>query len=77
MYSSALTVSSSMTVQAIATGGGYASSQVATAVFNINLPADTPTFSPGAGTYPTAQSVTISDGTPDAIIYYTTNGFTP
>ena len=40
-------------------------------------PASTPTFSPAAGTYSSAQSVTISDATSDATIYYTTNGTTP
>jgi hypothetical protein len=37
----------------------------------------TPTFSVAAGTYTSAQSVTISDGTSGATIYYTTNGTTP
>ena len=37
----------------------------------------TPTFSPAAGTYSSAQSVNISDSTAGAAIYYTTNGSTP
>ena len=37
----------------------------------------TPTFSPGIGTYTSVQTVTISDSTPNATIYYTTNGTTP
>jgi hypothetical protein len=37
----------------------------------------TPKFAPGAGTYSSAQSVTISDATSGASIYYTTNGTTP
>jgi hypothetical protein len=37
----------------------------------------TPTFAPAAGTYTAAQSVTITDATPGAKIYYTTNGTTP
>jgi hypothetical protein len=37
----------------------------------------TPGFSPGGGTYASAQTVTISDGTTGAVIYYTTNGSTP
>jgi hypothetical protein len=36
-----------------------------------------PTFSPSPGTYSAAQSVTISDSTQQAVIYYTTNGATP
>ena len=37
----------------------------------------TPTFSVAAGTYTAVQSVTISDTTAGATIYYTTNGNTP
>ena len=37
----------------------------------------TPTFSPAAGTFTSAQSVTISDATSGASIFYTTNGTTP
>jgi N-acetylneuraminic acid mutarotase len=36
-----------------------------------------PTFSAPAGTYTTEQNVSISDTTPNAVIYYTTNGTTP
>ncbi|WP_114208806.1 carbohydrate-binding protein [Acidisarcina polymorpha] len=37
----------------------------------------TPALSPGGGTYTSSQSVTISDSTTGAIIYYTTNGTAP
>jgi hypothetical protein len=37
----------------------------------------TPTFSPAAGTYTSIQSVTISDSTTGAMIFYTTDGSTP
>jgi hypothetical protein len=37
----------------------------------------TPTFSPAGGTYTSAQSVSLSDSTSGATIYYTTNGTTP
>jgi hypothetical protein len=37
----------------------------------------TPVFSPKTGTYTSAQSVTITDATAGAAIYYTTNGTTP
>ena len=40
-------------------------------------PAATPTFSPAGGAYAGSQSVTISDQTDGAMIYYTTNGSTP
>jgi hypothetical protein len=36
-----------------------------------------PTFSPAGGTYAAAQSVTLSDSTAGATIYYTTDGSTP
>jgi Chitobiase/beta-hexosaminidase C-terminal domain len=39
--------------------------------------AATPTFTPAAGTYGSAQSVTIADATPGATIYYTPNGTAP
>ena len=37
----------------------------------------TPTFSPAPGSYTSVQSVTVSDSTSGAVIYYTTNGTTP
>jgi hypothetical protein len=39
--------------------------------------AATPVFSPAAGTYTSTQSVTITDSTTGAAIYYTTNGNPP
>ena len=39
--------------------------------------AATPTFSPGAGSYGSAQTVMISSATPGSTIYYTTNGTSP
>jgi kumamolisin len=40
-------------------------------------PAATPVFSPPAGSYSSAQGVSIADSTNGATIYYTTNGTTP
>jgi hypothetical protein len=77
-YSGSITVSSTETVKAIAAASGFSNSVVATAAYTINLgQAATPTFSPAAGTYTLAQSVTISSVTPSSTIYYTTNGATP
>jgi len=41
------------------------------------LPADTPAFSPVTGIYAAGQTVQISDATPSATIYYTTDGSAP
>ena len=78
MYSGSITVSSTETLKAIAVASGYSTSPVGTATYAINLAAAaTPTFSPAAGTYISAQSVTVGTSTPSATIYYTTNGSTP
>jgi len=78
VYTGAVSVSSSETVEAIATKTGYTQSPTASAAYTINLPpAATPTFSPAGGSYSSAQSVTISDTSSGATIYYTTNGTTP
>lgn len=48
------------------------------ATFTSNLgPAATPTFSVATGVYTSTQTVTISDATAGASIYYTTTGTTP
>ena len=41
------------------------------------LQAATPTFSPAGGTFSAAQSVILSDATPGASVFYTTDGSTP
>jgi len=65
-------------IEAYATETGYQPSSNVTASFTFNLPAaPLPTFSPVAGSYATAQTVTISDAAPGATIYYTTNGSWP
>jgi subtilase family serine protease len=57
-----------------ASGGGHLhTAQILVQVLAVAAPV----FSPAAGTYSTAQSVTLSDATTGATIYYTTNGTTP
>jgi N-acetylneuraminic acid mutarotase len=75
-YTGPITISATETIEALATPPGYANSAVTSAAYTIPVAA-TPTFSPGPGTYSTAQRVSISDATAGAIFYYTTNGTTP
>jgi hypothetical protein len=76
-YTGAITVSSTATIDAIATANDFLTSAVASGTYTIETPAATPTFSPAPGTYSSAQQVTISDSTSGASIFYTTNGTTP
>jgi hypothetical protein len=77
-YKSAIMVPATSTIQAIAVAQGYSDSAIATGRFTISpCPAATPVFKPAPGPYSTPQSVTISDSTPGATIYYTTKGSTP
>jgi hypothetical protein len=72
IYTTSITVSSTETLKAIAVASGYMQSAVATANFTIALPpAATPILSPTGGNYASTQTVTISDSTPGATIYYT------
>jgi RHS repeat-associated protein len=78
IYSGPVTVGSSETLKAIAFEGGMIDSAINSASYTINLPnVAAPTFSPGAGTYSTAQSVTIGSSTQGASIRYTVDGSTP
>jgi len=78
VYSGPITVSSSETIQAIAEGNGYSVSATGVATYTVNYPVTAaPTFSLASGTYGTAQTVAISDATPGATIYYTTDGTAP
>lgn len=76
LYSTAIAVSVSETIKAVAGGTGFTDSSVGSAAYVIRTAAATPTFSPVAGTYTGSQSVTISTTT-GSVICYTTNGSTP
>jgi hypothetical protein len=80
IYSGPATVSSSLTLKAIAYKSGMTDSAVASADYTISSGGGTvaaPTFSPPGGTYSSTQSVTISSTTSGASIRYTTDGSTP
>ena len=77
-YTAPITVSSTETLEAIAVAPSDSNSAVASAAYNISEPiVATPVFSPASGTYLLPQLVMISDATPGATIYYTTNGSAP
>ncbi len=65
-----IAVSASETLEAVAAydAGLLSESSVTSATYNINAPA--PTFSPGAGTYKTAQNVVLSDTAAGVTICY-------
>jgi hypothetical protein len=77
IYSGPIAVATTETVRAIAVARGYSTSTEGSAEYEIVTPAATPTFSPAAGTYGSAQRVTIGTTTPSTTIHYTVNGTTP
>lgn len=56
---------------------GWIDSAIGSAAYTITGTVATPTFSPAAGTYTSAQTVSISTTTSGATIRYTTDGTTP
>jgi sugar lactone lactonase YvrE len=71
--------SGTLNVSAYATATGYQESLYSSATYTLNFPsaAATPVFSVAPGEYPSSQTLTITDSTPGATIYYTTNGTYP
>jgi hypothetical protein len=79
-YSGPVTISSSQTLYATSgLNNTGLSSGVVQGAYTIGAlsPANTPTFSPVAGTYTGTQNVTLSTTSSGAVICYTTNGSTP
>ncbi|MFC5865069.1 FG-GAP-like repeat-containing protein [Acidicapsa dinghuensis] len=79
-YTGPITVSGAgaTSIEAYATETGYANSFYAYAQYSLQLPATaTPTISLASGYYAAQQTVTVTDSTPGAKLYYTTNGTPP
>lgn len=68
-----VTLDHTLTLKARVFKSGSAPSNVAVALYTFKVA--TPTFNPGGGTYPSAQSVAIASA--GASLYYTTNGSDP
>lgn len=80
VYSGPVSVAASLTLKAIASASGLTDSSVASAAYVINITtptAATPTCSPAAGTYTSAQTVSCSSTTPSSTTYCTVDGTTP
>lgn len=77
VYNSAITVSETTTIKAIAVKEGWFNSETAEATYTFIQTVATPTFTPAAGTYNSTQNVTIECETDGATIHYTTDGSEP
>ncbi len=75
VYAGPISVTRTTTLRAMAAAPGMANSAVTSATYTLQTA--TPTFNPSGGTYVLPQLVSISDATPGATIYYTTDGSTP
>ncbi len=77
LYTGPITVSANETLTAIASATGYLLSASTSAVYSSTANAANPVFSLAAGTYTGTQTVTISDHSSNAKVYYTVDGTTP
>jgi alpha-tubulin suppressor-like RCC1 family protein len=74
-YAGPITITGTTTINAKAFHPDWTTSAMAGGTFTVKV--STPAFSPAAGTYAPGQLVTITNGTPGAVIRYTTNGADP
>ena len=77
VYSSAISITETQTIKALAVKSEFTDSNVAAATYTINGAVVTPTFSVASGEYGLAQSVTITSTMSGVKIYYTTDGSSP
>ncbi len=77
IYGGPIVISNTTTIKAVAVKSGYADSQVVSALYTLPLKAAAPVITPAAGTYTSAQTITIVSATTGAVIKYTTDGTNP
>jgi hypothetical protein len=77
LYSGPIAISTDTTINAIASAPGYVQSGVSSATFTFANQAPPVSFQPAAGTYNSAQQVTLADTDTAATIHYTTDGSAP
>ena len=77
LYTDAITVSSPVTIKAIAVGAAYMDSDVAVATYSTQTHVPEPAITPASGAYSSSQTVTITDSQSGATIYYTIDGTVP
>ncbi len=77
VYTAPISVNTTQTVSAVASASGYLQSSVASQSYTLQNQTLAPVFSPLPTIYSSPQTVTITDGTPSAVIYFTTDGTTP
>jgi len=76
-FTNAISVTSSISIKAIAYKTDWVQSQISTASYTIYTNVATPTFDPPEGTYTTAQYIRILCSTSGAVIKYTLDGTEP
>ncbi|MGA9569862.1 MAG: chitobiase/beta-hexosaminidase C-terminal domain-containing protein [Candidatus Acidiferrales bacterium] len=77
LYSGPVTLTVTTTINAIAISSGAIQSTDSAAAYVVASQTAPPNFTPAPGTYVSGQSITLTDDTAGAVIYYTTDGTTP